>query len=157
MKKTKQICQLILSISVLLIFGCSNNSDDEKSKETFLQKYNGTVWVSENQQTEVFYLVKNDILNPIPDFFKLTNSSDCFIMSEFDTDFDEITINEADKLEIYSDYGTNEYYTYTFTVIGDNKIHYKKNEFYNNSTYVIEYDLIKTNLSENDLKPICEN
>jgi len=155
--KKKQIYLLTLSISVLLIFGCSNNSEDEKSKETFLQKFNGTVWVSENQTTEVFYLVKNDVLNPIPHFFKLTNSSDCFIMSEFDTNSDEITINESDKLEIYSEYGTNEYYTYTFTVLEDKKIHYKKDEFYNNSTYLIEYDLIKTNLTENDLKPICQN
>ena len=156
MKKTKQTYLLILSINFLLIYGCSNDSENDKLKETFLKKFNGTVWVSQNQSTEVFYLVKNDEMNPIPHFYKLTNSSDCFIMSEFDTNSDEITKNETNLLEIYSDYGTNEYYTYTFTVVGDNKIHYKKDEFFYNSTYVIEYDLVKTNLTENDLTPICE-
>ncbi|OAD41349.1 hypothetical protein [Polaribacter atrinae] len=147
---------LHLTITILIFISCSS-SENENLSETFLQKFDGTVWRFENNDANVYYLIENNQNNPVTKYVKLSNS-DCFyiseVMSELDSRYESITIQETNELQIKSDYGSNENNIYTFTVSQNNIDLYQIENYFGNQT-TWNYLLIKTNLSKNDIKPIC--
>ena len=155
----------ILTLS-LLLFSCSNNGIEKPVIEplTFLQKYAGTVWVPNGDETEFYIRFINDLNQPLETWDYRT---DCYYYELETLNFGdgsplphEITANSGDLLEIsyYSYWDGNVYHEvekYTFMITGNSlKI---ESKFYEDGALQNSYEPIffhKSNVNVDSL-PIC--
>jgi len=83
----KVICILVLS---LFLFNCSK-SDDDNSSATFLEKYDGTVWYSDDDG--MYYRIVNNLNNPREIYW---SNIDCYNYISFEFDpFTTIDSNDT--------------------------------------------------------------
>ena len=157
----KKINLLILTLTALILFNCSS-SENEELTENFLQKFDKTVWKHTDQNDFTrFYIFNNEENKPVTTLSDLNFNNNCYYLGDSFGQLNSATYGnelsltiKENEIEIFSNYGDNENYTDTFTISGDNIIH-KHIESYFNDVNESERILIRTNLTESDLSPIC--
>ena len=113
--KTKILKHYLLLFTILLglIVSFNGCSDDDDEPQTFLEKYDGTIWSLCGKD---IYIRFNDNMNKFIE--EWDGDVDCYYYSNWDTEFIEFIKNSKDRLVIkITEEGESE--TITFTVQGD--------------------------------------
>lgn len=156
----KKIYLLFLTITILAFHSCSS-SENENLSENFLKKLDKTVWKFDNGTYIRYYVFNNIEKRPVTTLstFNSSNSGCYSYGDEFGqlnsaTYGNELTLTvQENEIIIFADYG-GDTDKRTFIILGDN-ILIKGIENVSGNISESERTLIKTNLFESDLTPIC--
>ena len=89
---------IYILVLALFIFNCSKN-DDDKSSITFLEKYEDTVWLNNDDGEFIYIRFINNTITPLESWFG-HNEIDCYYyFLEISSGSFKLTENSDDKLE----------------------------------------------------------
>ena len=149
---------LFILLGLTLSFnGCSSDDDDETETQTFLEKYDGTKWVTNTDEGEFIIKFYDDTNNPYDNWFQEEVGSYCHIYhntkESWGVEF-EIKKNLNNEFTIESTSG-NYIDTLIFKVQGDNiNMTYRLLDNGEEKT-IYNLNLNKTSINLNDIV-VCD-
>ena len=155
--KNRFLYLLILLGLTLTFNGCSNDDNGEPKIQTFLEKYDGTKWITNTDYGELIYKFNYDINNPYDVWVQEEIGSDCHIFrntkESWGVEF-EITKNSDNEFTIQS--SSNNYTDkFIFSIQGEtlNMIYRFIEQGEGEIIWNLNFD--KTSRNLNDI-PVCE-
>ena len=138
---------LFILVSFIVSTNSCNSKEEEELPQTFLEMYDGTVWVSTPDEGVSYTCVKfHNNLSNFLDEWSFNSSSDCYYFSGISEDTFEIIENSSNSFVFKILGGESEYYTITLSI---------KDDILSVNSGGDLMDLKKTSINMDDLE-ICD-
>ena len=145
-----------ISVLALLFLGCSKSDDNSSDENTFLRKYEGTVWTITEEGQTMYIRFINDTRTPIEYWIEF---EDCYfyILDRMVGD-NKITENSEDRLvfKYFEDDDGVEYLDIVTITVSGNSLR-GESEFYENGVLVeTDIQILSKSTDDVDNLILCE-